>query len=161
MIQDASGHLFDAPWLMVPTGLVLALTVIAANELADAIAGKAAADERRIRRKKRAQVRSHPPAAAAETAPADPNAVLQVSGLSIAVNDGPALVTDVSFSLHQGKVLGLVGESGCGKTMTARSLMGLLPPACPCLAVRSAGRAGIWSGCRRSSSPLSAAGRSR
>ena len=131
MIQDASGHLFDAPWLMVPTGLVLALTVIAANELADAIAGKAAADERRIRRKKRAAAVPHsaqPPAAAAETAPADPNAVLQVSGLSIAVNDGPALVTDVSFSLHQGKVLGLVGESGCGKTMTARSLMGLLPP---------------------------------
>ena len=40
MIQDASSYVFEAPWLMVPTGLVLALTVVAANELADAIASR-------------------------------------------------------------------------------------------------------------------------
>jgi peptide/nickel transport system permease protein len=57
----------------------------------------------------------------------DPDAVLQVHELSIAVDDGPALVTGVSFALRPGTVLGLVGESGCGKTMTARSLLGLLP----------------------------------
>jgi peptide/nickel transport system permease protein len=33
----------------------------------------------------------------------------------------------VSFALRPGAVLGLVGESGCGKTMTARALLGLLP----------------------------------
>jgi peptide/nickel transport system permease protein len=43
------------------------------------------------------------------------------------VDGGPALVTGVSFALRPGRVLGLVGESGCGKTMTARSLLGLLP----------------------------------
>ena len=59
--------------------------------------------------------------------PADPTAVLEVRDLSVAVDDGPALVTGVSFSLRPGRVLGLVGESGCGKTMTARSLLGLLP----------------------------------
>ena len=123
MIQDASQHVFDAPWLMVPTGVVLALTVVAANELADAIAGKATRGEG-----------AGPPAPAAAsrradraTAPADPDAVLEVRDLSVAVDDGPALVTDVSFALRPGRVLGLVGESGCGKTMTARSLMGLLP----------------------------------
>ena len=36
-------------------------------------------------------------------------------------------VDGVSFALEPGKTLGLVGESGCGKTMTAYSLMGLLP----------------------------------
>ena len=36
-------------------------------------------------------------------------------------------VDGVSFVLEPGKTLGLVGESGCGKTMTAYSLMGLLP----------------------------------
>ncbi|MGY1602278.1 dipeptide/oligopeptide/nickel ABC transporter permease/ATP-binding protein [Geodermatophilus sp. SYSU D00815] len=122
MIQDASGHLFDAPWLLVPTGLVLALTVVAANELADAIAGKASVEKLRVRRKKPA-VTPVP----LDAAPADPDAVLEVRDLSIAVDDGPQLVSDVSFSLRRGKVLGLVGESGCGKTMTARSLMGLLP----------------------------------
>jgi oligopeptide/dipeptide ABC transporter ATP-binding protein len=37
-------------------------------------------------------------------------------------------VRGVSFSLEKGKTLGLVGESGCGKTVTALSLMRLLPP---------------------------------
>ncbi|MDP7546153.1 MAG: ABC transporter ATP-binding protein, partial [Alphaproteobacteria bacterium] len=37
-------------------------------------------------------------------------------------------VDGVSFALEQGVTLGLVGESGCGKTILCRTLMGLLPP---------------------------------
>ena len=36
-------------------------------------------------------------------------------------------VDGVSFTLHEGETLGLVGESGCGKTTTCLSLVGLLP----------------------------------
>ena len=36
-------------------------------------------------------------------------------------------VDGLSLDLYEGEVLGLVGESGCGKTMTALSVMGLLP----------------------------------
>ena len=37
------------------------------------------------------------------------------------------VVDDVSFSLDSGRTLGLVGESGCGKTMLGKALIGLLP----------------------------------
>jgi oligopeptide/dipeptide ABC transporter ATP-binding protein len=37
-------------------------------------------------------------------------------------------VDGVSFSIERGKTLGIVGESGCGKSVTALSIMGLLPP---------------------------------
>jgi oligopeptide/dipeptide ABC transporter ATP-binding protein len=36
-------------------------------------------------------------------------------------------VDDVSFQVHRGKTLGIVGESGCGKSVTALSIMRLLP----------------------------------
>ena len=37
-------------------------------------------------------------------------------------------VNDVSFSIEKGKTLGIVGESGCGKSMTSLSIMGLIEP---------------------------------
>ncbi len=37
-------------------------------------------------------------------------------------------VDDVSFSVHKGRTLGLVGESGCGKTTLGRSLLRLIEP---------------------------------
>ena len=36
-------------------------------------------------------------------------------------------VDGVSFSIEKGKTLGIVGESGCGKSVTALSIMGLIP----------------------------------
>jgi len=37
-------------------------------------------------------------------------------------------VDGISFTLHEGETLGLIGESGCGKTTTCLSIVGLLPP---------------------------------
>src|SRR3569623_266204 len=56
--------------------------------------------------------------------------VIEVEGLGIRLNTsrGPAqAVRGVGFSLKRGETLGLVGESGCGKSITALALMGLLP----------------------------------
>ena len=56
--------------------------------------------------------------------------MLEVDGLTVAFPTpaGPErAVRDVSFRLERGETLGIVGESGCGKSMTALALMGLLP----------------------------------
>lgn len=58
--------------------------------------------------------------------------LLEVESLvvDIAVHSGPLhAVRDVSFQVDRGETLCLVGESGCGKSMTALALMDLLPPA--------------------------------
>jgi peptide/nickel transport system permease protein len=56
--------------------------------------------------------------------------LLSMRGLTIAFPgeaDDVTVVQEVSFDVAVGEVVGIVGESGCGKTMTARSLLGLLP----------------------------------
>ncbi len=56
--------------------------------------------------------------------------LLEVSNLSVKLQTqrGPAdAVRGVSFCLERGQTLGLIGESGCGKSITAMSLLGLLP----------------------------------
>ena len=56
--------------------------------------------------------------------------LIDVENLSVRLNTsrGPAeAIRGVSFSLARGETLGLVGESGCGKSITALALLGLLP----------------------------------
>ena len=56
-------------------------------------------------------------------------ALLEVDNLSIAVNKAGTLlpvVQDVSFAVEAGRTLGIVGESGCGKSLTSLAIMGLL-----------------------------------
>ena len=46
-------------------------------------------------------------------------------------------VRDVSFAVQHNETLAIVGESGCGKSVTALSIMGLVPPANGRIAVAS------------------------
>jgi peptide/nickel transport system ATP-binding protein len=48
--------------------------------------------------------------------------------VSFAAKNRVRAVQEVSFTIQAGQTVGVVGESGCGKSVTAMALMGLLPP---------------------------------
>ncbi|MEL6997034.1 MAG: dipeptide ABC transporter ATP-binding protein [Pseudomonadota bacterium] len=52
--------------------------------------------------------------------------LLSIRALSVSIHDTPIL-KDVSLDIAQGEILGIIGESGSGKSMTALAAMGLLP----------------------------------
>ena len=53
--------------------------------------------------------------------------LLEVRDLLVTIGDAP-VVDRTSFTIRAGETVALVGESGCGKSLTARAVMGLLPP---------------------------------
>jgi peptide/nickel transport system ATP-binding protein len=53
--------------------------------------------------------------------------LLKVDRLVTRLRNGPAIVDGISFGIDAGETYALLGESGCGKSMTALSLMRLLP----------------------------------
>jgi oligopeptide/dipeptide ABC transporter ATP-binding protein len=58
-------------------------------------------------------------------------ALLRVEGLAAVIERGnrrAEVVRGVDLSLNRGEMVGLLGESGSGKSMTIRSILGLLPP---------------------------------
>jgi peptide/nickel transport system ATP-binding protein len=59
---------------------------------------------------------------------ADAKPLLTVEELTIEI-DGAKVVDGVSFAVRPGEVMALVGESGCGKSLTSYAMLGLLPNA--------------------------------
>ncbi|HSG30284.1 MAG TPA: ABC transporter ATP-binding protein [Thermodesulfobacteriota bacterium] len=56
--------------------------------------------------------------------------ILEINNLTISIGDketGFEVVSNASIAVPKGKIIGIVGESGCGKTITALSIMKLLP----------------------------------
>jgi len=53
--------------------------------------------------------------------------LLSVRDLTVTIGDAP-VVDGMNFTIRAGETVALVGESGCGKSLTARAIMGLLPP---------------------------------
>lgn len=58
----------------------------------------------------------------------DGDPVIEVTGLSKAYDGGVSALTDVSFTVPTGSVLGLLGHNGAGKTTTVQILSTLIPP---------------------------------
>jgi peptide/nickel transport system permease protein len=133
----------DARLMLVPA-IAIALTTLAFNSfgdgLRDSLAGGTGIKRKSVDRLGRTTIDPGAEAATAALATtpatvADPTAaaneaVLSIRNLSVAFETeaGQAQVLDnVNISLQRGEILGLVGESGCGKTVTSMSVLRLLP----------------------------------
>ena len=121
MISEASSNIYGQPWLLVPTGVVLALTILAANLIGDTLRDGDGARQRFSMLKRASST------ARKETArDAGSDVLLSVQDLQVSFGD-TTVVDGVSFDVRRGEVLAVVGESGSGKTMTALATIGLLP----------------------------------
>jgi peptide/nickel transport system permease protein len=115
----------EAWWWFVPPGLVIALfggALSLINFSIDEIVNPALRD----RERRRSDV------VAADHAPPEPDAVLTVRDLNVVYQGANPVhaVKDVSLTLRRGEILGLAGESGCGKTTLAYAINRLhRPPA--------------------------------
>ncbi|WP_432837837.1 dipeptide/oligopeptide/nickel ABC transporter permease/ATP-binding protein [Dactylosporangium sp. CA-092794] len=157
MVADGAKVRFVQPWLSWPPGIAIGLTILAFCLLGDAV--RDAATEgwtgrigarmfgpgpRHLRTVPPGRLGPGPsfagpgPATARCQEPLPPS-LLAVEGLSVAVPAGDGdrlLVEGVSFDVRAGETVGIVGESGCGKTVTTRAITDLLPGG----AFRTAGR---------------------
>jgi peptide/nickel transport system permease protein len=130
MLGEGRGLIVTAPHVATVPGLVILLLVIGINLLGDGI--RDVLDPRL-----RAGVPERPgmatavgPKVGAEPTAESGGAVLAVTGLSTRFRLGgrtARAVEDVSFTVGRGECLGIVGESGCGKSVTALSLLRLVP----------------------------------
>ncbi len=132
MTADGITVITSHPWLIWPPGAAIALTALALGMLGDAIRdataegwGVSPATALHQRPAQRAVVTAEHPASAPEAA-----ALLAVKSLDVwfTTRDGSVQVLDdVTFDVRPGETVGIVGETGCGKTITASAVLGLLP----------------------------------
>lgn len=126
MVAEAASNIYSDGWMLVPSGAVIALTVLAFGILGDVLRDTLA--DTKVGAPRRPPTRRPVPPAPAESL--DTSLLLTVAGLTVAVatDSGPLVVAqNLDLRLAAGEAVGVVGESGCGKTMTAKAIPGLLP----------------------------------
>ncbi|WP_328694024.1 dipeptide/oligopeptide/nickel ABC transporter permease/ATP-binding protein [Streptomyces phaeochromogenes] len=151
MVAQGRQELQSSWWIAVFPGLAIVVTTVSATALA-AWARLATDPGQRwrhgLRRSGRARLRrpttggtgAEPTPATPEAAPAPAPgdhastspATLAVDSLSVDIRTAAGrvpVVRGVSFAVRSGETLALLGESGCGKSMTAHAVAGLLDPA--------------------------------
>lgn len=129
MIADGVDVLYLHPWLIWPPGFAIALTIVAIGLLGDAV--RDVTTERWSSPVHTARPKSSGATPAGQESPKkDGDVLLDIADLRVVLDSpsGPVSVLDgVSVDVAAGETVGLVGESGCGKTMTAMAILGLLP----------------------------------
>lgn len=133
MLRRAYDAIFTHPWQMLTPGIAIALTVLSWNVigdgLRDSMGHQPAKAPRALRKRARLGITSVKRVKLAAEVTAS-EALLSVRDLEIrfATEAGEVTVVDgVSFDVQPGEVVGIVGESGCGKSMTSLGIMRLVP----------------------------------
>jgi peptide/nickel transport system permease protein len=131
LIAEASQVLSRSPWLLLPSGGVLGLTVAAFALLGNAIRDTTTEpwSAPQLSPRRREPVSAVPRSGSPADYPDD--VLLAVEQVSVEF-PGPGgarqVVSDLSFVIRKGETVAVLGESGCGKTVTALAVLGLLPP---------------------------------
>ncbi|MFJ4208078.1 dipeptide/oligopeptide/nickel ABC transporter permease/ATP-binding protein [Paenarthrobacter sp. NPDC089675] len=133
MVAEGAVVLRQQPWLILPSGIAITLTVLAFVLLGDSIRD-VSQDSRsstvlKLSTDRRSTQHLAPAARDATTPPStDATLILTEVSIDLPLRTGWTTVVDkVSFHVAPGETLGLVGESGCGKSVTALGLLGLVP----------------------------------
>lgn len=128
MVSDAQQVMAEQPWLIVPSGLTIGLVILSLILIADGLRDATSSNRSRITT---ARSGRHPAESGAASIPAQPGpdteAILSVRGLSVSFS-GLQVVRNVSFDVRPGQTLGILGESGCGKSVTASAVLASLAP---------------------------------
>lgn len=132
MLRDAQTSIDRTIWPAIPPGLMVFLTVIAFNVFGDGLRDAFARQARggRIGVGDVQAATSAPGESAAH--PPNTDALVSVRDLSVVfprpgTGDDVRVVSSVDLDIERGQVIALVGESGSGKSITALSIMGLVP----------------------------------
>ncbi len=129
MLRDAQNSIDRTIWPAIPPGLMVFFTIVAFNVLGD---GLRDAFSREARGGKVGVGDVEAVSKKSSTKPIPERSLLSLRDLSIrfprpGTHDDVSVVRDVDLDIGRGEVLALVGESGSGKSITALSLMGLVP----------------------------------
>ncbi|MCP5029422.1 MAG: dipeptide/oligopeptide/nickel ABC transporter permease/ATP-binding protein [Actinomycetia bacterium] len=130
MLRDAQLTIDDSIWPAFPPGIAIFVTVVAFNVLGDGLRD-AFGREARGGRVGVGDVETAEASDEVENQP-DPHALVSIRDLSVrfprpGTTDDVSVVSGVSFDIAKGEVMALVGESGSGKSISALSILGLVP----------------------------------
>lgn len=140
LLNDGFGNLFNAPLLILWPSLIIGMTTLSLALLANTIRDeleRTGPKSKKIKGSGKttsqlAEDRSAEDAIIHESSRRDnSNPLLTISNLAIGYPNGlggiKQVVHDVNLTVNRGEVVGLIGESGSGKTQTAFAVLGLLP----------------------------------